>query len=186
MEILDLYNERGERLGRTMDRSNWSKGKDEFVKVVHVFLMNAKGEVLIQQRAFTKEVWPGRWSILGGFVQSLEDPEEAVLRETQEEYGVDITGFPRRMIFRLLQRPYGVIMDYWIVLADIPIEDVVCQPEEVESAVYVTPEKLHEIYSDCFRWVGDDALYRDDVLRLIAGIPQLFTGFSEEIQGIHK
>ncbi|NCC68961.1 MAG: NUDIX domain-containing protein, partial [Clostridia bacterium] len=91
MEILDLYNENGERLGSTMDRSNWKKGRDEYVKVVHVFLMNAKGEILIQQRAFSKEVWPGRWSILGGFVQSREEPEKAVLRETSEEYGVDIS-----------------------------------------------------------------------------------------------
>ncbi len=74
----------------------------------------------------------------------------------------------------------GVIMDYWIVLADIPITDVVCQPEEVESAVYVTPEKLCNIYSDEFRWVGDDALYRDDVLELIARLPRLFAEFSEE------
>ena len=180
MEILDLYNERGERLGRTMDRSNWTKDKDEYVKVVHVFLMNAKGEVLIQQRAFTKEIWPGRWSILGGFVRSREEPEEAVLRETSEEYGVGISEYPRRRIARILQRPRGVIMDYWLVLADIPIASVVCQPEEVEAAVYVTPEKLRDIYSDEFRWVGDDALYRDDILRMIDRIPRLFAAFSEE------
>jgi len=165
-----------------MDRSHWSKGKDEYVKVVHVFLMNAKGEILIQQRAFTKEVWPGRWSILGGFVQSREEPEETVLRETQEEYGVDISDCPRRMIFRILQRPRGVIMDYWIVLADFPITAVTCQPEEVESAVYVTPEKLYTVYSDEFRWVGDDALYRDDVLELINRIPRIFAEFSEELR----
>ncbi|NCB50860.1 MAG: NUDIX domain-containing protein [Clostridia bacterium] len=178
MEILDLYNENGERLGSTMDRSNWKKGRDEYVKVVHVFLMNAKGEILIQQRAFSKEVWPGRWSILGGFVQSREEPEKAVLRETSEEYGVDISDYPRRMIHRILQRPRGVIMDYWIVLADIPIKNITCQPEEVESAVYVTPEELYGIYSDAFRWVGDDALYRDDVLLLIARIPQIFSEFA--------
>jgi isopentenyldiphosphate isomerase len=161
-----------------MDRSVWNKGKDEFVKVVHVFVMNSKGDILIQQRAFTKQVWPGRWSILGGFVASREEPEEAVIRETAEEYGVDISNCPRRMIFEMIQRSLGVIMEYWIVLADIPIEEVVCQPEEVETAAYVTPERLHDIYSDEDRWSEDDRTYRDKVLDLIARIPRIFAEFA--------
>lgn len=180
MEILDLYNARGERLGRTMDRADWNKGRDEFVKVVHVFLMNRQGEILIQQRAFTKKTWPGMWSILGGFVMSREEPEEAVLRETAEEYGVDISGYPRRMVYRLVQRSRGVIMEYWMVLADIALSEVICQPEEVKIAAYATPEAVLDIYASADRWTGDDDLYREEVMALLARVPKLFAEFRAE------
>lgn len=178
MEILDLYDERGRRLGRTMDRDRWNKGGDEFVKVIHVFLMNNKGEILIQQRAFEKPTWPGMWSVLGGFVQSREEPEEAVVRETAEEYGVDISGCPRRMIYRIVHRPRGAIMEYWMVLGDVRMADVVCQPEEVAAAAYATAAELRDIYAGQNRWSRDDGTYREEVLGLIARVPQIFAEMS--------
>jgi isopentenyldiphosphate isomerase len=178
MEILDLYDEQGRRLGRTMDRACWSKRTDEYVKVVHVFLMNGEGDILIQQRAFEKPTWPGMWSVLGGFVQSCEEPEEAVIRETAEEYGVDISGCSRRMVYRIVHKPRGAIMEYWMVLGDVRLSDVVCQPEEVAAAAYATPEALGEIYAGQDRWSGDDGTYREEVLDLIAGIPRIFSEMS--------
>ena len=180
MELLDLYNEKGDRLGRTAWRSDWRKRDGEYVKVVHVFLMNPEGRILIQQRAFTKQTWPGMWSILGGFVASREEPAQAVIRETAEEYGIDISDCPRRMVGRIVHRLRGAIMEYWMVLSDTPIKAVVCQPEEVECAAYVTWEALLALYASPDRWEPGEGRYRDLVLELIARIPQIFADFSGE------
>lgn len=173
MELLDLYDADGRRLGRTADRAAWVPTAGEFVKIVHLFVMNGTGETLIQRRAATKKTWPGVWAILGGFVQSGEEPEQAVLREAAEEYGADIAACPRRMVLRLVREGRGAIMEFWLAAADIPIERVVCQPEEVEAAAYVTTAELYALYSETFRWGREDAAYRKAVLDVIGRLPQL-------------
>lgn len=181
MEILDLYNSRGERLRRTVARGEWRPEDGGYVKIVHVILMNGKGEVLIQQRAFTKKVWPGQWTLLGGFVVSGEEPEEAVIRETAEEYGVDVSACPRRRVYRLVRESRGCIMEFWMVAADVPLAEVVRQVEEVEAVAYETPERLYGIYSQGDRWVGEEESYRRLVLNLIARIPEMFSEFISDV-----
>jgi len=46
-------------------------------------------EALLIRRGGEPEVWRGRWAVAGGFVDYGEDPEHAVLRELEEETGVD-------------------------------------------------------------------------------------------------
>ena len=46
-------------------------------------------EALLILRGGEPEVWRGRWAFPGGFVDYGEDPEHAVLRELEEETGVD-------------------------------------------------------------------------------------------------
>ena len=46
-------------------------------------------EALLIRRGGAPEVWKGRWAFPGGFVDYGEDPEHAVLRELEEETGVE-------------------------------------------------------------------------------------------------
>lgn len=53
-----------------------------------VFVMNEKGEVLLLQRSRSDDRRPLGWDLPGGNVEYNEDPNEAVLRELQEEAGL--------------------------------------------------------------------------------------------------
>jgi len=53
---------------------------------VGAFIFNAKGELLLLQ----SHKWPGRYVVPGGHVELGERLEEAVVRESKEETGLDI------------------------------------------------------------------------------------------------
>lgn len=58
-------------------------------RVVHVMVFNSKGELLLQKRAFNKDVAPGKWDTsVGGHIMPGEDILTAAKRETFEELGI--------------------------------------------------------------------------------------------------
>lgn len=87
-EMLDLFDAKGQPAGVTIRRGE-SAPAGMYWAVVDVWVVNAKGEVLIQQRSANKPNWPLYWcESAGGAVQSGEEPDAAALRETQEEIGL--------------------------------------------------------------------------------------------------
>lgn len=64
-------------------------GKDYIGVGCGAFIINEKGEVLLQQR--NKEPEKGFWSIPGGKVEWMETFEDAVKREVKEECDVEVT-----------------------------------------------------------------------------------------------
>lgn len=59
------------------------------VLVVAVALIDADGRVLIAQRPEGKKL-AGLWEFPGGKVEPGERPEQALIRELQEELGIDV------------------------------------------------------------------------------------------------
>lgn len=51
-------------------------------------LIEHDGKILLQRRSF--EPWNGHWDIPGGFCDGNEHPEDAAIREVQEELGIDV------------------------------------------------------------------------------------------------
>jgi 8-oxo-dGTP pyrophosphatase MutT (NUDIX family) len=156
------------------------EGGKSYAMVVHAIPVNAEGMILIQQRSFEKTIWPGRWALMGGHAEAGETPDETLLREFKEEYGVDISEAPRFMVCRMIHDLAQVTMEFWLVMADIAIQDVVCQPSEVEQAAYVTPEELHTIYSEEARWTPGEERARKIVLDLFSRLPEMISEAKKE------
>ncbi|MCX6333633.1 MAG: NUDIX domain-containing protein [Bacteroidia bacterium] len=67
--------------------------------VVHLHLLNKKGELFLQKRAMTKDLLPGKWDTsVGGHVSPGERAEEALKREAEEELGL------KNFKFRLIKK----------------------------------------------------------------------------------
>lgn len=87
-EVFDVINENDEVIGETT-RGEVHQNPSLIHRVVHVWILNDKGEILIQQRSLTKDKSSGKWDIsCGGHIQKGRDPGATAERELQEELGI--------------------------------------------------------------------------------------------------
>lgn len=57
---------------------------------VDAFILNDKGEILLEKRAQSMSAYPGSWCLPGGWMEWGEKVEDAVKREVHEEIGVEV------------------------------------------------------------------------------------------------
>ncbi|MFA6422790.1 MAG: NUDIX domain-containing protein, partial [Candidatus Buchananbacteria bacterium] len=61
----------------------------DIYRVSGLWITNLKGEILLAQRAFTKNHDPGKWGpAAAGTVEEGEDYETNILKEAEEELGL--------------------------------------------------------------------------------------------------
>lgn len=137
-EIWDVYNEKGEKTGRTMKRGMPNPG--EYLLCVHVYLHTPDGKFLVQKRSNSKESHPGEWDITGGAVLYGEESLEAAKRETLEEVGIDISDAKIDYIGRIKKRIS--FADVYFVEKEFSLSECVLQKEEVDEVRFVSREEL--------------------------------------------
>lgn len=87
-EILPLVNETGEIIGKA-PRSLCHSSKEYLHPVVHLHVLNSKGEIYLQKRPLNKLIQPGKWdTAVGGHIAYGEEIEIALEREAEEEIGL--------------------------------------------------------------------------------------------------
>ncbi len=142
MEYWDLYDREGKPLGRTLERGKRLRAGEHHL-VVHVWILNSAGRILIQRRAPHLKLMPGVWAATGGSAIAGEDSLTAIRRELREELGVALP--PERFIpmGRLLRR--NSLCDLYLVHHDVAVPNLRLQREEVADARWVTPDQLREL-----------------------------------------
>ena len=89
-EWVPLVDDKGMVIGRAT-RKEVHSGPGKLHPVVHLHIINSKGEIYLQKRSLKKDTFPGKWDTsVGGHVDLGETIEQALLRETSEE--LNITG----------------------------------------------------------------------------------------------
>ena len=87
-EIFDVVDEADVVVGQATRAEVHTKGL--LHRAVHVFVVNSRGELLLQQRSPSKDVHPGVWdSSVAGHLDAGEDYLSAARREMGEEMGIE-------------------------------------------------------------------------------------------------
>lgn len=142
MELLDIYDDNGNKTGRIIERGDKSVklSKNEHIAISVIFIENDNGEFLIQKTSKEKG---NIYSSTGGHVDSGETPITAIKREVKEELGIDISN--------------DLIEEYGYILYDMPLRyifylkknidlnDFKLQKEEVDYVKYMTKEEIEKL-----------------------------------------
>jgi isopentenyldiphosphate isomerase len=100
MEIWDILDAEGKKTGRTVQRGTRLR-QDEYHLVVHIWVVDLNGNILIQKRAKHLLWMPGRWAVTGGSATCDEESIDAAMRQTSEELGFTLASYKFMKIDRI-------------------------------------------------------------------------------------
>ncbi|OIP85038.1 MAG: NTP pyrophosphohydrolase [Porphyromonadaceae bacterium CG2_30_38_12] len=87
-EYFPLVDENGKVIGKA-SREECHRGTFWLHPVVHLHVLNSRGELYLQKRAPTKDIQPNKWdTAVGGHVDFGEEIASALRREAFEELGI--------------------------------------------------------------------------------------------------
>ena len=90
-EYIAILNEDGSPTGKTCLKSEIHT-QGYYHNTAHVWFYNSNAEILLARRAASKSIYPLLWDIsVAGHVAAGETIEDAAIRETQEEIGIEIS-----------------------------------------------------------------------------------------------
>lgn len=141
-EYFDVFDIDGNLIRKKELRGNPLK-KGEYRKIVQALLINPEGKILLTLRSADKSIAPGLWECSAGCVLSGEATEDAVIREVFEEVGINLDLASGRIIKHFIED--DSIFELWTFPVDQPLEKLILDYEEVESARYVNFKELEKI-----------------------------------------
>ena len=106
----------------------------------YILVFNGRGELFVQKRTMTKDIYPGYHDIAaGGVVLAGESYDQAAARELAEELG--IIGIPLTPHFTFHYED-GSNLVWGRVYSCIYDGEMTLQEEEIENGFFLTPDKV--------------------------------------------
>ena len=141
MELVDLLNNRKELTGETCERNAVPEGK--YRLSIHIWIVNDKNEILIQQRSASRKMFPNMWTNTGGACIAGETSIETVFRELKEELNV-IPNIDDLELIASYKRKKDYV-DVWLLRQNINIKDLKFNDNEVQAAKWATIEEWKKL-----------------------------------------
>ena len=138
-EIFDIVDENDQVIGQA-PRSRCHGDPSLIHRVAHVLVFNRDGCLLLQKRAQTKDIQPGKWDTsVGGHLDPGESYHEAARREMAEELG--ITSIPLTYLYSSKIRNAIESENVATYLSRYDGE-LLFPPEEIEEVRFWSPAEI--------------------------------------------
>lgn len=160
-ELVDILDEKGMYTGDVETREKCGK-EGLWHKAVTVFIINGKGQVLLQRRSANKKTWPNMWDITaGGNVLAGEFGFEAIIRECKEELGIELNREDITFIGSTKSaNKRGEIInnyfnEYYIANKEVDETKLQLQEEEVSEVKWINKNEIIEKIKDNYNGITD-------------------------------
>lgn len=159
MEIFDIVDENGIPTGETIQRTV-AHDKGIRHRTAHIWIVRNTDngcEVLLQQRSYNKDSFPGRYDTSSaGHIKAGDEPLDSALRELGEELGIKaepaaltyIGKFPIQYEREFFGKPFRDCEVAFVYLYTEPVDinALTLQADEVESVKWFA---IDEVYKAC-------------------------------------
>lgn len=154
MEYLEIVDEENNLTGKTEER-DIVHAKGLWHREIAVWIMNEKGEVLLQKRSPNKKQGANNWSTsCAGHIDIGEEPIKSAIREIREELGIPVKEDDLKHLFtaknkRVLTNSFNNIFCYlYFLKVNTPIEEFTIDTEEVSKIKYIPFEEFEQLVKD--------------------------------------
>ena len=162
-EMLKVLDENGNFVGKFEKRSVVHQNKLFHDEVALWIIDKENKKVLVQRRSPNKKQNPNKLAICAGHVVADETVEEALLKESKEEIGIDAQNYE---VFKLatvkVTKPQNhCFCHHYYIEANIPLENFVIQEEELSEVFYMDYLKLKALVMAnddevAFKWTEEN------------------------------
>jgi len=151
-EYIDIVTKTGEPTGKCAPKSE-IHSKGYYHNTAHIWFYNTDGEILLQQRAASKAIYPLLWDVsVAGHIDAGETIKSGAVREIKEEIGFKIKKkkLEKIGVFECFRSyPKGIIDNEFhhtfIAKFDGFLFDLKPQKEEVEALKLVSMYDFHDL-----------------------------------------
>ena len=145
MEILDLYDDNGNKLNKTIVRGN-KPNEGENIMLSIVFIKDKDGKYLIQKTSKEKG---NQYSTTGGHVTHGEDGLTTIIREIKEELGIDASKDDLKFVNKIkLPNKQCIFNIYELLIDNIDIKNITVQESEVEFVELLSKDEIKKIIEE--------------------------------------
>jgi len=137
MELLDLYDDFGNKTGKVIERG--TKFESGNVMLSIIFIKNSNNQYLVQK---TSEEKDSIFSSTGGHVTHNENGLNTIVRELEEELGLVIDKDEIKFIDFLKMPNKRCVVNLYLLEKDVELKNLKLQQEEVEYVKWMSGKEI--------------------------------------------
>ncbi len=145
-EEVDIYDRSRSKTGKTKFRYKDTLERGECIIGVQAIIINSKNQILISQRSKLKNKEPLKWECNGGALLSNENPVDGIIREIEEELGVNLEKESAILIKTVFNGHR--FKDIFLFFKDVDIKDIKFSDEEVINVKWVTINEFIKMFNN--------------------------------------
>lgn len=138
MELVKVLDKKNEYTGNIKDRKELIE--NEYRNLIHIWVINSNGELLIQKRSSLKKHYPNLWSVTSGCVHLDESFVDTCKRELKEEINVELN--ENNLEYVMSYKLREVVVQVYVLYQDVDVSKIKLQEEEVLDYKFVTKDEL--------------------------------------------
>ena len=144
MELVDVYNNRHEKMNYEKERKSLVDG--EYRLSCFIWVINDNDEILLQQRLADAKKMPNMWGTTAGGAKSGELSLDGAIRELSEELGIYVS--KEELEFIGSYKRVNDFVEVWLCKKNVDLKNLVLEPTEVQDAKWFTVEEFEKMIID--------------------------------------